>query len=235
MSGQDNFSTSWTIKPTSLTTTTFYISIHHGGDDIPYFGISQGLEIEVLPIPENLARLSSDFTPQTTRPLGEATTISIETEDVSSVKVEWKLEGSSINTIIANSSSEGVWEFTAPASNQPSSIQWRAILEGEGPSQTTPWFTLVAQEPPFEVDETAVYIQSFALFIFVLGFILSIQLKFSKAKTEEKHWEQTEEVLQDSTPTAPPLPDGQLPSGWTMEQWQWYGHEYLEELEEGVQ
>ena len=102
-------------------------------------------------------------------------------------------------------------------------------------SQTTPWFTLVAQEPPFEVDETAVYIQSFALFIFVLGFILSIQLKFSKSKTEEKQWEQTEEVLQDSPPTTPPLPDGQLPPGWTMEQWQWYGHEYLEELKEGVQ
>ena len=235
LSGQDNFSTSWTIKPTSLTATTFYISIHHGGDDIPYFAISQGLEIEVLPIPDNLARLSSDFTPQTTRPLGEATTVSIETEDVSSVKVEWKVEGSSINTIIANSSSDGVWEFTAPASNQPSAIQWRAILEGEGPSQTTPWFTLVAQEPPFEVDETAVYIQSFALFIFVLGFILSIQLKFSNGKTEEKHWEQTEQVLQDSAPTAPPLPDGQLPPGWTMEQWQWSGHEYLEELEEGVQ
>ena len=27
---------------------------------------------------------------------------------------------------------------------------------------------------------------------------------------------------------APPLPEGGLPDGWTMDQWQWYGHEWLE-------
>ncbi|MDP6333554.1 MAG: hypothetical protein QF479_02860 [Candidatus Poseidoniaceae archaeon] len=234
--GQDNFSASWTIKPTTLTTTTFYVSIHHGGDDIPYFGVSSGLQVEVLPIPDNLARLSSDFTPQTTRPLGEDTSVLIETEDVSSVKIEWKVEGSSSTTVIANSSGNNIWEFIAPASNQPSAIQWRAILEGEGPSQTTPWFTLVAQEPPFEVDQTAVYLQSSALFIFVLGLVLSVQIKLSKGKQIEKHWEQTEQVAQDNTSMdIPPLPDGQLPPGWTMEQWQWYGHEYLQELKEGAQ
>ena len=26
---------------------------------------------------------------------------------------------------------------------------------------------------------------------------------------------------------APPLPEGGLPDGWTMDQWQWYGHEWL--------
>ena len=26
---------------------------------------------------------------------------------------------------------------------------------------------------------------------------------------------------------APPLPEGGLPEGWTMDQWQWYGHEWL--------
>ena len=29
------------------------------------------------------------------------------------------------------------------------------------------------------------------------------------------------------TPQAPPLPPGGLPPGWTMEQWQYYGHQYL--------
>ena len=32
-----------------------------------------------------------------------------------------------------------------------------------------------------------------------------------------------------STPAeAPPLPEGGLPEGWTMDQWRWYGHEWLE-------
>ena len=28
-------------------------------------------------------------------------------------------------------------------------------------------------------------------------------------------------------PTAPPLPPEGLPPGWTMEQWAWYGEDYL--------
>jgi len=28
---------------------------------------------------------------------------------------------------------------------------------------------------------------------------------------------------------APPLPAGGLPAGWTMEQWAYYGHQYLEQ------
>ena len=228
----NNFSVSWTIKPTELTTTMFYVSIHHGGDDVPYFGISQGFELEVLPIPENLPRLAADFTPQTSRDLGEETIVKVETEEVSSVLIEWKIEGSTTTTVIANSSEIGTWEFNVPASNQPSILQWRAILDGEGPSQTTPWFTLVAQEPPFEVDEAAVYLQSFALFIFVIGIVLTLQIRYFKEINEEKQWEQTETIIeQNSSNNPPPLPNGQLPPGWTMEQWEWYGHEYINEQE----
>tara|TARA_B100000459_G_scaffold101302_1_gene57973 strand:+ start:1762 stop:2841 length:1080 start_codon:yes stop_codon:yes gene_type:complete len=228
----NNLSASWTIKPTELTTTTFYVSIHHGGDDIPYFGISQGFELEVLPIPDNLPRLAADFTPQTSRDLGEETIVKVETEEVSSVLIEWKIEGSTTTTVIANSSEIGTWQFNVPASNQPSILQWRAILDGEGPSQTTPWFTLVAQEPPFEVDEAAVYLQSFALFIFVIGIVLTLQIRYFKDINEEKQWEQTETIIeQNSSNNPPPLPNGQLPPGWTMEQWEWYGHEYINEQE----
>ena len=228
----NNLSASWTIKPTELTTTTFYVSIHHGGDDIPYFGISQGFELEVLPIPDNLPRLAADFTPQTSRDLGEETIVKVETEEVSSVLIEWKIEGSTTTTVIANSSEIGTWQFNVPASNQPSILQWRAILDGEGPSQTTPWFTLVAQEPPFEVDEAAVYLQSFALFIFVIGIVLTLQIRYFKDINEEKQWEQTETIIEQNTSNnPPPLPNGQLPPGWTMEQWEWYGHEYINEQE----
>ena len=228
----NNISASWTIKPTELTTTMFYVSIHHGGDDVPYFGISQGFELEVLPIPENLPRLAADFTPQTSRDLGEETIVKVETEEVSSVLIEWKIEGSTTTTVIANSSEIGTWQFNVPASNQPSILQWRAILDGEGPSQTTPWFTLVAQEPPFEVDEAAVYLQSFALFIFVIGIVLTLQIRYFKEINEEKQWEQTETIIeQNSSNNPPPLPNGQLPPGWTMEQWEWYGHEYVNEQE----
>ena len=33
-------------------------------------------------------------------------------------------------------------------------------------------------------------------------------------------------AVEDNTP---PLPDGGLPAGWTMEQWKHYGHQWLEQ------
>ena len=39
----------------------------------------------------------------------------------------------------------------------------------------------------------------------------------------------SESVVEEAAPTeAPPLPEGGLPPGWTMDQWKWYGHEWLE-------
>ena len=39
------------------------------------------------------------------------------------------------------------------------------------------------------------------------------------------------EAEEEDTPQmpseAPPLPEGGLPDGWTMDQWRWYGHEWL--------
>ena len=32
---------------------------------------------------------------------------------------------------------------------------------------------------------------------------------------------------QEAPAEAPPLPASGLPEGWTMDQWKWYGHEYL--------
>ena len=35
-------------------------------------------------------------------------------------------------------------------------------------------------------------------------------------------------TVPSSIPSTPPLPAEGLPEGWTMEQWQWYGSDYLE-------
>ena len=48
--------------------------------------------------------------------------------------------------------------------------------------------------------------------------------------------ESTPEPEAESSPVpeepqeAPPLPEGGLPEGWTMDQWKWYGHEYLAKM-----
>ncbi len=35
------------------------------------------------------------------------------------------------------------------------------------------------------------------------------------------------ETFEEKPSNAPPVPESGLPEGWTMEQWEWYGHEWL--------
>ena len=66
----------------------------------------------------------------------------------------------------------------------------------------------------------------------MIGIVLTLQIRYFKEINEEKQWEQTETIIeQNSSNNPPPLPNGQLPPGWTMEQWEWYGHEYINEQE----
>ena len=119
--------------------------------------------------------MAADFEPPVRRDIGEATTITLTTEHVDQVALEWKVSGGEVNTATVSSSGDNAWEFTLPASLQPVQLEWRAHLEGEGPDQTTPWFQLQSEEPSWSVDETAAYVQSMAmLFVFIAAF-LSLQ------------------------------------------------------------
>jgi len=44
---------------------------------------------------------------------------------------------------------------------------------------------------------------------------------------EESTASEPSEPAQQAPTEAPPLPASGLPEGWTMDQWKWYGHEYL--------
>ena len=44
---------------------------------------------------------------------------------------------------------------------------------------------------------------------------------------EESTASEPSEPVQQAPSEAPPLPASGLPEGWTMDQWKWYGHEYL--------
>ena len=227
------YSLSWTIKPSSIESTNFYLSIHHGGENNPFFGISSALSVTPQEVPENLPRLASDYAPKITRDLGDNTTITISTLDVEQMDIEWRIvDGDSVFISPVNTV-DGMWQFELPAALQPSIIEWRATLKGDGPDQTTPWFRIAAQEPALEVNQTQVYLQALALSLFFIGLVLNLHKKFStEVETAGvKAADQTAIVTetQPITGEAPPLPEGGLPDGWTMEQWKWYGHEYLED------
>ena len=227
------YTISWTLKPTVLESTIFYLSIHHGGQNTPYFAISSGLNIDVLPVPDNLPRLSSEYSPIISRDLGQQTTMPVFTSDVDELAIEWRLVDRPSNSINATLVDNNSWEFELPPALQPSIIEWRAVMDGDGPTQITPWFRIAAQEPVLEVNQLQVYLQSLAFCIFFLTLILTLQSRYLNNQ-EDLSMEIDHSSLvtqqENSGVSTPPLPEGELPDGWTMEQWKWYGHEYLEDL-----
>ena len=236
IAGSDSIEHTWVLRTEDLGPKNMYASIHHGdsagpSQGQPFFGISEGYEVEVAPLPENAPRLSAAFDPASTREVGVAIQVSIQTEHTQTVNVEWRAEDGAMMEATVNTTGDNEWVFTLPASLKPSSVQWRATLIGEGPEQTTPWFTMVAQTAPEEADSGPIYLQGLAMALLLFGAIIALQKPQRREEDTTKvydntaHIESTQSTDQEDAPA--PLPEGGLPPGWTDEQWAWYGHEYL--------
>lgn len=231
----------WILRaPTTPGEYTLYLGIQHGTPDggIAMTGISDVRQVTVSEIPENLPRLSEDWEPVNSRGLGEETEITLKTVNTDSAVVELKSGGEIITIPVVDD------KFTIPAAVNAGTVQWRVILDGEGPTQTSPWFRLTAQEPGWEVNEFALYMQGFALFVLCAAAVL-LQ-NSNNSRPEKSKYDNASEIdsqfgqmQQESAVPAlehnsvAPLPEGGLPAGWTMEQWEYYGHEYASEINKG--
>ena len=91
----------------------------------------------------------------------------------------------------------------------------------------TPWFRIAAQEPVLNINQLHMYVQSLAFCVFFGAIILTLHVRFMAENSDQLPTDlhSEEEIVSGSLP----LPEGGLPSGWTMEQWKWYGHEYKED------
>jgi len=231
-SAESMVSQKWTLRaPSTPGDYTLYLGIQHGSPSggIAMTGISSSQPVTVDEVPENLPRLADDWQPVNSRQVGEVTVITLDTVNTDSVIVELQSGGEIINLEVIDD------KVTIPAAVNPGIVQWRVILDGDGPTQTSPWFRLNAVEPGWGVDETALYLQGFALFILFAGLVL-VQ-KPSSTSNQSNKYDYTAEVnsqsgtlLQESYQvqdnSIQPLPADGLPEGWTMEQWEYYGNEY---------
>ena len=170
---------SWILRADEVGEKVLYVSVHHGdnsGTDAgsPFFGVSQAFQITVESIPENLQRIDPEYQPPTSREVGESTTLCLQTIAASNVVIEWR-EPSGESYQVETTQNNGCWNAVLPSALSASTIEWRAILDGEGPQQTTPWFSLASAEPTWEADETALLLQSIAHFVLFFGVVLLVR------------------------------------------------------------
>ena len=170
---------SWILRADEVGEKVLYVSVHHGdnsGTDAgsPFFGVSQAFEITVEAIPENLQRIDPEYQPPTSREIGESTTLCLKTIAANDVVIEWR-EPSGESYQVETTQNNGCWNAVLPSALSASTIEWRAILDGEGPQQTTPWFSLPSAEPTWEADETALLLQSIAHFVLFFGLVLLVR------------------------------------------------------------
>ena len=170
---------SWILRADEVGEKLLYVSVHHGdnsGTDAgsPFFGVSQAFEITVEAIPENLQRIDPEYQPPTSREVGDSTMLCLETIAASDVVIEWR-EPSGESHQVETTQNNGCWNAVLPSALSPSAIEWRAILDGEGPQQTTPWFTLTSSEPTWEADETALLLQSIAHLVLFFGLVVLVR------------------------------------------------------------
>ena len=243
--GETSVSVTWTLKaPVVAGNYTLLASIHHGGvgNSVSIHGNSWPISFTIDEPPEDLPRLASTFTPPNTRLVNQETIITLETEDVTDYIVEMRVPGAQSVTLDVV---EGT--FTIPPAINSGSIEWRATLSGVGPDQQTPWFTLIAKEEGWQSDRVELYLQAFALLFLMTGLVLVSNRKPRAEKIDlvgvmglpqpDITAQIISEPQQQSTPvveyspvvsTSPPVPIEGLPAGWTMEQWQHYGEQYLQ-------
>ena len=80
-----------------------------------------------------------------------------------------------------------------------------------------------------------IYLQGFAMGLLLFGAVLLLQKRSTHPEEAMKIYDETSTIeaiesnqpSEQTPPSVAPLPEDGLPPGWTEEQWQWYGHEYL--------
>ncbi len=148
------------------------------------------------------------------------------------------------------------WSATLPAALGASSIDYRLIMVNDDFTEATPWMELVAQEPTFMPNPLAVRLQALALIFATTALIIAITRRLSngspptsKNRTVDSmpslgdaiaapvesivNPGQVAAASQSAQPPIIDMNDWRRPADWSDEQWRYYGHGHIENMEGG--
>ena len=204
------------LAPQETGVHNLFAQTHHGSEPnyegIAYTGVSRGYSIDVMPVPEGLPGLSSDWTAPAYRTSGNDDPLEIGTVNTTSVSVQWMLEGewsphdAEVISLCQDMEVCNNWEAHLPSTMGDTRIQYQITVLNGSFSMDLPWLTMGTGPAPFEGDIWDARVQSFAFAFLVLSFMVSLQVRLSPWDGKDE-LDQTQEVI-DSEGEAPPPPPG---------------------------
>ncbi len=209
-------SLSWVLNAPSTTgDTELFIAVQHGAGypgDVAYLGVSDAHSIEVNPVPANMPGFAPDWTAPNYRVTGDTSPVSIMTQNVTDIAVEWKLEGESFShQASVEAGGEDEWLVHLPATMGESRMVYRVTTSNGQFDVVQPWLTMGTAPPEFDGTVWGARAQGFAGAFMIIALFVTLQgiLQPARKKDDLDHTAEVEasEPTQAAEESAAPMPE----------------------------
>ena len=197
---------SWVLNAPSATGgSQLIVAVQHGAGypgDVAYLGVSDTHSIEVDPVPANLPGFAPDWTAPNFRVTGDTSPVSIMTQNVTEISVEWKLEGESLaHSATVEAGGEDEWLVHLPATMGEGRMVYRVTTSNGQFDVIQPWLTMGTAPPEFDGTLWGARAQGFAGAFMIIALMVTLQGILQPARREDD-LDQTAEV-EAATPAEP--------------------------------
>ena len=199
ISSDNQVSVSWVLlAPDDLGPKEIYVSIHHGSyynhNNKAFIGETEGITVNIEPIPENYPTLAEGWTSPEERISGDSSTIKIRTVNTESLTVYWRLSGETkSHEANVEMVADQEWEVSLPATLGDTRIEYQMVASMGDFSNTMPWLSMGTSDPYFDGTSLGANLQSISFALIILGFMVSLQSWFAP-RGVDKIIDNTEEV-----------------------------------------
>ena len=199
VSSDNQVSVSWVLlAPDDLGPKEIYVSIHHGSyynhNNKAFIGETEGITVNIEPIPENYPTLAEGWTSPEERISGDSSTIKIRTVNTESLTVYWRLSGETkSHEANVEMVADQEWEVSLPATLGDTRIEYQMVASMGDFSNTMPWLSMGTSDPYFDGTSLGANLQSISFALIILGFMVSLQSWFAP-RGVDKIIDNTEEV-----------------------------------------